>query len=509
MRVIIVGAGLVGTQLARYLVKEKHDVTIIEANEDRARHVSNSLDCMIIQNEGNSIQNLEEAGILKADALVCVTNSDEVNMIICGLASRYPRLLRIACVRNDEYVRRNFRSLQNQDEASMGIDFFIHPDVEAARSALDAIEHGAIGEVLSFAGTPYELGSIDVQAGSAFDGLTLVDFRTVLPGDSLVTLIERKDESILPGGSTRITAGDRIYLLAKDEELNEGFRLCGRDEKRLHRIGIVGGGRLGALIADGLLNRDKWDEGLSLETDTEYSAGTHKGGKRKHLFSFLKTLIPKRLKQLVIIEQDYAVCKDLSSRFPEALVLNEDISDENFIVEEHIDDLDLIVTATEYQEFNIITAVYLKSRGVGRAIAMVTSDGYASIARKLGVDVVIPIKSVVVDSIISRLMGGGIRSVHRLGNKAGIIELDIAPGSVAEGKVLKDFHLPLGALVMLVNREKESDFIPKGDYVYTAGHRLILVARTGTEAEIEKIFGGGGSKGDNERKSQNNHRDEK
>ncbi|MDR2182247.1 MAG: NAD-binding protein [Treponema sp.] len=485
MRIIIVGAGLVGTRLAQRLIAEKHDVTLIEQNEDRARHASNRLDCMVIQGEGNSIQTLEEAGILKADALACVTDSDEVNMIICGLASRYQRLFRIARVHNEEYVRRNFRGQEQAGAAPLGIDFFIHPDVEAARSALDAIEHGAIGDVLSFAGTPYELGSLDVGAGSRLDGLELRDFHSVVPGECLVTLIERKDESILPAGSARIEAGDRIHLLARDKELNEGFRLAGRDEKPLRRIGIVGGGRLGSLIADGLLTKDRPDpEGEAPEAKEGRS-------KRRGFFSFLKTLVPKSFKHVVIIEQDYGLCKELASRYPEALVLNEDISDESFISEERIDDLDLIITATEHQEFNIITAVYLKSRGVGRAIAMVTGEGYAAIARELGVDVVIPLKSVVVDTILSKLMG--IRGVHRLGNRVGVLEIDIAAGSLAEGKALKDFHLPEGALVMLVNSEAESGFIPQGDYVYTAGHRIILAARDGTESEIEKIFSAGQS----------------
>jgi trk system potassium uptake protein TrkA len=496
MHIVIVGAGLAGTQLARLLIEKKHDIAIIEANEERARHVSNRLDCMVLQDEGNSISALEEAGIAKADALVCVTDSDEVNMITCGLATRYPKLLKIARVRNDEYVRRNF---QNQvDGTPMGIDFFVHPDVEAARSALDAIEHGATGNILSFEGTPYELGTINVAASSPFDGLLLKDFHTVLEGNSLVTLVERKNETILPTGTTRLQQGDLIYLLAQEEELTKGFKLAGRPEKPIRKIGIVGGGRLGSLIAAGLLSKEKrkLDEParelnnknkINGRDETKEPA---KERKARGFFSFLKTLVPRSLKKVVIIEQDYGLCKELAARFPDALVLNEDISDESFVAEERIDDLDVIVTATEHQELNIITAVYLKSRGVTRAIAMVSGSGYAAMARQLGVDVIIPMKSVVVDSILSKLMGGGVKSLHRIGDGAvDILELDISPGSQAEGRPLKDFHLPEGALVMLVNRETESDFIPRGDYVYTAGHRIILIARNGTEGEIEKIFG--------------------
>jgi trk system potassium uptake protein TrkA len=486
MRIIIVGAGLVGEQLARHLIQEKHDVSIIESNEERARHVSNRLDCMVLHDEGNSISALEQAGIAKADALVCVTESDEVNMIICGLAMHYTKLLKIARVRNDEYVRRNFQTQLGKEHSAMGIDFFIHPDVEAARSILDAIEHGAIGNILSFAGTAYELGTIDISAGSPFDGLPLVEFRKVLEGESLVTLVERKGVCILPKGATKLIAGDRIYLLAKEEVLDEGFRLAGITEKPIRKVGIVGGGRLGSLIASGLLFKESEEP-------------KRKNG--KGLFSFIKTLVPKGLKNVVIIEQDYGLCKELAARFPGALILNEDISDESFITEEKIDGLDLIVTATEHQELNIITAVYLKSRGVRRAISTVIGSGYASIARQLGVDVVIPMKSVVVDSILSKLIGGGVKGLHRIGDgNTGILEIEICAGSMAEGKALKDFHLPEGALVMLVDpgtpmedasdkEAGEDDFIPRGDYVYTAGHRILLIAKNGTEMEIKKTFG--------------------
>ncbi|MDR0599004.1 MAG: NAD-binding protein [Treponema sp.] len=493
MRIIIVGAGQVGTQLARHLIEEKHNIAIIEANEERARHVSNRLDCMVLRDEGNSISALEEAGIAKADALVCVTDSDEVNMIICGLASRYSGLLKIARVRNDEYIRRNFQTqVEGAASPAMGIDFFVHPDVEAARSVLDAIEHGALGNILSFAGSPYELGTIDISPGSAFDGLLLKDFRNVLQGESLITLVERDGMSILPAGETMLLSGDRIYLLAKEAEMGESFMLAGQAEKPIRKIGIVGGGRLGALIAGGLLNRKEKREtrGKRDQDFDENNPGIPPKKKPRSFSTFLKSLVPRVFKNVTIIERDYLICKELAARFPAALILNEDISDESFISEEQLDNLDLIVTATDNQELNIVAAVYLKSRGIGRAIAMVASPGYAAIARRLGVDVVIPMKSVVVDSILSKLMGSGVKGVHRLGDgSVGILEVEIRPGCRAEGQSLKDFRLPEGALVMLVNRERGDDRIPQGDYVYTAGHRLILIARNGTEMAIENIFG--------------------
>jgi trk system potassium uptake protein TrkA len=456
--------------LAKYLIQEKHDVSLIESNEERARHASNRLDCLVLHDGGNSLSALEEAGLGKADALVCVTDSDEVNMIICGLAaSRNPEMLKIARVRNDDYARLN---KPGTDPRILGIDYFVHPDVEAARTVLDAVEHGAMGDVLSFSNTSYELGSIDIEEQSAFDGLALKDFRSLVKAESLVTLLERKGETILPSGATTLLQKDRIYILAKEEDMSGIFALAGRPEKPLRKIGIVGGGRIGSLIAEGLLKYDDDDE-----------------EKVFPVFSFFKSLIPKSIRRIIIIEKDYSLCKELAARFPEALILNEDISDESFVSEERIDDLDLIITATANQELNMIAALYLKSRGVYRAIAIVTGQGYTAIARKLGVDVVLPRQSVVVDSILSHLMGERVKGVRRIGDGSiDIIEIEISHNTAVLNTPLTQFRLPQGGLVMLVKRGEVS-FIPTGDYVFTEKDRIILISKTGSEADLERLFG--------------------
>lgn len=470
MRIVIVGAGLVGTQLARYLIQEKHDVSLIESVEERAQYASNRLDCMVIHEEGNKLQVLEDAGIARADALVCVTGSDEVNMIICSLAaSRYPNLRKIARVRNGDYVK-----LHDAGNRILGIDGepsirFVYPDEEIAESVLNAIEHGVRGDILAFEDTPYLLTSIDVTPGSVFDGFAVKDYRKTAPAESLVTLVERSRETILPGGSTVLMKGDRVHILAREEDLNQIFKLSGRTDKALRNIGIVGGGRIGTLIAEGLLEKehDSKPRGLSL----------------------FKALILRKNCRVTIVEQDYTLCKELAARFPEALILNEDISEESFIAEEHLDKLDLIITATARQEINIITAVYLKSRGVGRAIAMVAGPGYAAIARQLGLDVVLPRTTVVVDSILSRLMSRSVKEVHRLGDGSiDIIEVEIGKDAAVTDTVISSFRLSPGGLIMLVNRGGHS-FIPQGDYVFREKDHLVLIAKTGSRAEIEKKFG--------------------
>jgi trk system potassium uptake protein TrkA len=479
MRVVIVGAGRIGVQLAAYLIREKHDVALIESSEERARHASNRLDCLVLHDEGNSPRSLEDAGIKRADALVCTTDSDEVNMIICGIAeARYPRLLKIACVRNNDYLTLSRHigeaSGEGLNPEVLGIDFFVHPDVEASRAALNAIEHGAMGDVLSFAGADYELGSIEIAEGCALDGLPLLNYRDVVPGETLVTFIERDGGGILPDGSATLKRGDRVYIFAKGEDLTRAFELGGGEAHSLKRIGIAGGGEVGRLIAESLLGGGVLSGILQKKTAS--------------IRSFFSGLLKKTSRRIVLIENDYELSKGLAARFPAALVLNEDIRDESFIAEESLNNLDLIVTTTENQELNIITALYLKSRGVKRAIAMVKSDGYAGIARRLGVDVVISIKTVVVDAILSRLMGGGVTGIHRLGGGTiDIFEIEIKAGMPVINQPITTFHLPDGGLLMHVNRGGKS-FIPRGGYVFQEGDKIVLITKTSSEKDLEKFF---------------------
>lgn len=465
MKVIIVGGGLVGSQLARHLIQEKGDVVLVERDEEVARHASNRLDCLVLQDEGNNLETLEEAGIAEADALVCVTDSDEVNIITCGLASsRYPKLLKIARVRNPEYAK-----LGALDSPMFGIDFLVHPDVEAARAVLRAVDHGALGDVLSIGDTPFELGAIDIDPDSAFAGKSVREFRALAGVECLLTLVEREAKCIIPTGRTSILGGDRIHVVAREQDIGSIFELAGREAKNLSRVGIVGGGHIGVRVLEGLLGETRqspFEDALSL----------------------FRT---KRKRRVVVIERDYQTCKEIASRFPGALVMNEDISDEGFVDEEGIADLDLIVTATDNQELNMIAALYLKSQGVERTISLVSGAGYAAISRRLGVDVVVPIKSVVVDSILSHLLGGGVRSVHRVADgTVEILEMELCPDSAASGSRLDSLKLSEGILVMLVTRA-EGAFIPGGDCVFEAGDRVALIVKKGGEAEAERVFGQG------------------
>ncbi|MDR2522009.1 MAG: Trk system potassium transport protein TrkA [Spirochaetaceae bacterium] len=484
MHVIIVGAGQVGYQLAAQLTQEKHDISLIEKDAARCHHVQGRLDCFVLNNDGASLAALESAGIADAAALVAVTGSDEQNMIICGIAaSCYPALTKIARVRNEDYVQLKIsgntalKQAVQAEKHFLGIDHFIHPDVEAARAALRTIEHGVMGDVLSFAHSEYELNSVLIQKNSPLDGLSLMDWRKKDTGESLVTLIERHEQSLLPSGGTTLQRGDRVHILAPTDEFDALYSLAGRSEKPIRSVGIAGASKIGTLIADGLGFRD---------TGAQTSLLAEKA---RSFYAFIKSFILKSSRSLVIIDHDYETCKTLSTRYPNALILNEDITDENFAAEERLGSLDLLITATTHQEINIITSLYLKSKGVKRAIALVSGSGYAVIARRLGVDVVIPATSVVVDAILSRVKGKSVKGIHTIGDGSiGIYEITVTGESPLIGQSIVNFRLKEGGLVMLVQRDKKS-YIPRGDYVFQNSDTIIIIAKNNQVKQIEQYFG--------------------
>jgi len=165
------------------------------------------------------------------------------------------------------------------------------------------------------------------------------------------------------------------------------------------------------------------------------------------------------------------------------------MSDENFVAEERLGNLDLIISTTADQELNIVSAIFLKYRGVRRAIAIVSGPSHEVIARQLGVDVAISMESVVVNSILSNLMGKGMKEVQRFGDGTlEILETAIGDDSPALEKSIVDFKLADGGLIILVNRG-EASFIPRGDYVFKKGDKVIFIVKNAKETELEKFFG--------------------
>ena len=269
MKIMIIGAGFTGTQLAKKLINEKNEVTIIDNDEDVARHVESNLDCSVYAVDGNNLQNLEDAGIAKMDALVTLTENDEINMITCSLVdSVYPDLLKIARVRNYAYyvntnsVKKIHADSFSKDHRPLyGINYMIHPDVEAALAICKAVEHGAVSEVLSFGENDFELASVQIEKDSVFNGKELKDIRNLASFKFIIVYVERGEDAFLPAGNTVLTEGDRIGVITKKDDIKPLLELCGTKIDFIKNIALVGAGRIGTCLR-GCANRGRvWSGG--------------------------------------------------------------------------------------------------------------------------------------------------------------------------------------------------------------------------------------------------------
>ncbi|MCR5723500.1 MAG: NAD-binding protein [Treponema sp.] len=476
MKIIIIGAGFTGMQLAKRLINGKNDVVLIDNDEETIRHATNRLDCDVVLADGNNLETLEEYGIDKADALVCVTSSDEVNMITCSLVdSVYPNLLKIARVRNYAYyvnttsaAQKHAGSLSGKHRSLYGIDYMIHPDVEAAEVIVNAIEHGALTDSIAFENSAYELYRMTVEPNCVLDGKKLFEVRSLTEKPVIIAYLERDGETTLPSGATVINGGDCIGVLLCKDDVGEFLQLCGCKEKKLNKIALIGAGRIGTIVADRLINR-----------------------KKQGIFSRLFGIQKKLTQDFVIVEADEANAKAASERFPGIKVFRADITDENFVREEGIDKFDLVICVTHNHEMNLVAAAYLESFGIENSVALVSSSAFADIARKIGVEVAVPLRDTVVDSIMSHLKGKSVTGIHTVnGGSLEIAEITVSEHSAICGHALKDIAENGKFLVLLVRKAADSSYvIPTGSSELAANDKVVVITTTQDNQHVLEKFG--------------------
>ena len=474
MKIVIVGAGFTGVQLAKSLINEKNQVSIIDNDEETIRHASNQLDCTALCADGNNLETLESVGIAKADALVCVSSNDEVNMITCSLVdSVYPNILKIARLRNYAYSvntataqRKHSNDFGAKHRPLYGIDYMIHPDVEAADAIVKAVENGAIGNVITFDRSELELARVTVFEGSSLDGITLKDIRNKTELKFLVAYVEKSGETSLPSGDTIINADDTLGILATKSDIPDILELCGSQQKALRKVVLIGAGRIGSIVAEKLMP-----------------------SRSKALSRFLGS---KRSQDFVIIDNDDQLTKNCAERFPEARVMCADASDENFLREEGITSFDLAICTTHNHELNMVLAAYLESLGVGQSISLVSSADFVTIADKLGVDVAIPLRDAVVDSIMSHLRGKSVKEIHTVTNgQLEVVECELTNGSKFSGKSLKEIANPGSFLVLMVKKPGLEEYkIVDGNTILQAGDRVVLITDSEKTKKILSNFTG-------------------
>ncbi|MBM4140221.1 MAG: Trk system potassium transporter TrkA [Nitrospira sp.] len=443
MRVIIVGAGEVGYQIAKFLSLEAIDVVVIDKDRSKLKRIIEEMDVAVIEGEGGDPSALKEAEADRADILLAVTDRDETNMIACLLAKVFNIPRKIARIRNPEY----FKNEKLLSKENLDINPAINPELELAKAIVRLLEVPLATDVEDFEAGLVKVIGFKVPEKTPLIGKSLKDLGASLNKNFLIGIIEREDRTIIPSGKDVIKGGDIIYIPVKKGEVENTVALFGVPAKPAKKIMLLGGGRIGYYIAST----------AELRADVK------------------------------IIEKDEERCEFLSRNLKKSLVLHGDGADKKLLIEENIGDMDVFITVSNNDELNIMSSILAKKLGVQKTIAIVNKTDYIPLAHSLGLQAVLSPRLITASTILRYVRRGDILSLTAIADdKAEIIEARIGNTSQLIGKTLKEAQ-PKASIIGAIIRDEEV-IIPSGSDKIIKGDKLIIFTLRESIKEVEKIL---------------------
>ncbi|HUF11784.1 MAG TPA: Trk system potassium transporter TrkA [Longimicrobiales bacterium] len=446
MRVVIVGAGSVGSHLAERLSEEGQDVVVIESDARRAAGIGDRFDVMTIVGNGASLPNLEKAGTDKADLFLAVSGEDEVNLVACLAASRMGARFKVARISNPEYYNRgNVLSREH-----LGVDLMINPERECAWETFQLLNSEAATDLVRFADGRVQLVGLRVKEGAAVAGKRLVDIGRELAGRHYITVaIVRSGVTEIPTGNSRIEAGDQIYVLAPSNELDRLAPMAGYPATKLRRVMIAGG-----------------------PEETVY----------------LGQYLEEHKVECTVLDIDRARCAELAELLPAALILHADATNLELLEMEGIEGADGFVAYTGHDDTNMLSSLLAKSSGARRVISMIQRFDYMPLVSRVGIDAAVSPKMSTVNAILRYVRRGNVLSVATLkGIDAEALELDVKPGAKIAGRTLREVDFPDDAVLGIILRGDEV-ILPRGNDVVLAQDKVIVFALPTATHELEALF---------------------
>lgn len=428
MKIIILGAGQVGSSLAQNLASEYNDITVVDTKGKKLRDLSDRLDIQTVEGMGSHPDVLVRAGADDADMLVAVTNSDEVNMIACQLAYtlfRTPQ--KIARIRASSYLDVGDQVF---DHEAIPINVLISPEQVVCDYIYRLIETPGALQVLDFADGKVQLVGVKAVPGGPLVGQEIRYLRQHMPSvDTRVAAIFRKDRSIIPGASTVIEADDEVFFIAARNDIRAVMSELRRHESSYKRLIIAGGGNIGFRLAQKL--------------EKHYSVKLiHRGIER---------------------------CQWLSENLSNTVVLQGNVANQELLVEENIEDTDVFIAVTNDDEANIMASMLAKRLGARKVMTLINNSAYVDLVQGGDIDVAISPSQATIGSLLSHVRKGDIVSVHKL--RRGVAEAieAIAHGDSSNSKVVgrcvEEIDLPEGCTI---------GSIVRGDTVLIAHDNLVI-----------------------------------
>jgi len=460
MRVIVCGAGQVGSTIARHLASEKIDVTVIDSDPAQAQRVDESYDGRGVVGHASHPEVLERAGAANADMLIAVTRFDEVNMVACEVAhSLFGVKRRIARVRHEGFLNPGLVRLFASDR--LAIDVVISPEYEVALGIARRLAMpGAFDSAMLAAGAVQLLGVHCNAPGSPAIGRRVRDLSLLTPGATLCPVaIVRTEIAFLPQEDERLELGDDLYVLIDPRHAKQLISALGHDENVARRVLIVGAGNVGLNLA-------------------------------RHLAINWPSL-SMRIVEASRPRAEYA------SRIlgDQAIVLHGDALDRETLVEANAGAADAIVAVTNDDETNIFSSVLAKREGCARAITLVNKTTYEPLLEPLDIDVVVNPNAITISTLLRQLRPRSVAGVYALREGFGeIIDAIAQPGSALVARRLRDVTIPEGMLVGAIVREGRM-IAPSDDMHIEAGDRVIAVVGTNALQAAEALLAGDSTDG--------------
>jgi trk system potassium uptake protein TrkA len=449
MRIIIAGGGQVAAVTAGRLIREGNEVTIVERNEERAAQLDEQLDAKVVRGDVVSIKSLHSAGLADAEMLIAVTDSDQCNLLACLIAQVESRVkVKVARVRTHEVD--HWRRIAA--EAGLKIDLLIHPETDIVDRIMRVVRVPGVSDIVDFASGAVKLFGMNVELDSWFVGRRLEELdQAGPPKDSLIAIIFRGQQVIVPHGAETLRPGDHIYVVATRENLEATLRFMGlKRQDKLDRVFIVGGKQVGIAVAQQLES-----QGINVK----------------------------------LIERDARRCEKISALLKRTVVVHGDGTDQNTLEEENIAGVDAFLALTNDDEDNIIASLLARRLGASKVVALINRLNYLPMVQRLGINTSVSPRLAAVDRILQFVRKGPVLSVTTFREEeAEAIELMAEKGSKYVGKKLREMRFPRGAIVGAIARPDGSVNVPRGDATIHPGDRVIFFALETAIPELESAF---------------------
>lgn len=449
LNIIIVGCGVVGTALVEQLVLENHDITVVDTSPQKVQKITDMYDVMGVVGNGASFSVQKDAGIVDADLIIAVTDSDELNLLCCTVASRVGHCATIAKVRNPEYSHE-----LNHIKDKLGLAMIVNPEYEASREIYKILCLPTALEVTSFAHGKADLVKIRIPHGNILDGMTLAQLGKST-NDVLICGVERDKQIYIPTGDFELKAGDMISFVAPAKKVSEFFKHIGFKTNKVKNTMIIGGGDAGYYLAKRLS-----DNGIDV----------------------------------CLIDKDKERCEELATMLPKVVVINGNGVDEDLLNEEGIQSAESFVTLTGSDEENILLTVHAKQFSNAKLVTKINKIRFKDAINNLDIGSVIYPRYITSEAIIAYVRaknaskGSNVETLYHLfDHRVEAVEFKIDKESKVTNTPIMKLKLKDNLLICFIFRRGKV-IIPSGQDCILPGDSVMIVTTHSGFNDISNIL---------------------